>query len=332
MPHATEMLEGDYSPLHGAQRTARSPRTRENAVVLGDTSADGPSGEDGFTLDELADAALQNHGYTSRALLDDVVARCRGVATVDVPALASEQDGVPGLPAEPVDITGACDVLARWDGVYDLDRAGPVVWREALGQFGFSDLTGDGPLWAEPFDPARPVDTPTGLAAPPPGQPDPVLVNLARAVQILDLAGIPVDAPLGDVQFARRDGETIPIHGGDSTDGTTNIVGYNGSVPVLDPALVERDHEPVAPDSSLARDGGDTGYVVNNGTSFLLALELTEEGPRAKVFLTYGNTEDRGTDAYSEATERFSAKEWRDVAFADDDVEAVTIDVKTVRG
>src|SRR5918995_244880 len=74
MPHATEMLEGDYSPLHGAQRTARSPRTRENAVVLGDTPTAGPAGDDGaFTLEELADAALQNRGYTSRVLLEAVV-------------------------------------------------------------------------------------------------------------------------------------------------------------------------------------------------------------------------------------------------------------------
>src|SRR5919106_6361189 len=65
LPHATEVLEGDYSPLHGTQRTARSPRTRENAVVLGDSTTSGAAGEDGaFTLDELADAAVQNRGYT----------------------------------------------------------------------------------------------------------------------------------------------------------------------------------------------------------------------------------------------------------------------------
>src|SRR5690606_184952 len=78
VPHATALLEGDYSPLHGRQRTPLSPRTRENAVVLDDMSPAGASGEDGrFTLDELADAALANRGYTSRALLGEVVARRR---------------------------------------------------------------------------------------------------------------------------------------------------------------------------------------------------------------------------------------------------------------
>src|ERR671910_470631 len=149
MPHATEMLEGDYSPLHGRQATARSPRTRENATVLGDTTANGPAGDDGaFTLDELAGAALQNRGYTSRALLEDVVSRCDGVATVDVPALEAEE-ATPGLSAATVDVSEACGVLAEWDGVYDLDRSGPPVWRELITGFEFGDLTEAGALWAD---------------------------------------------------------------------------------------------------------------------------------------------------------------------------------------
>ncbi len=97
--HAEELLEGDYSPLHGRQGTARSPRTRENATVLSDTTAEGPSGEDGtFTLDELAAAAVQNRGYTSRALLDEVVERCSAAGPVELPALPGDDttEGLPG--------------------------------------------------------------------------------------------------------------------------------------------------------------------------------------------------------------------------------------------
>jgi acyl-homoserine-lactone acylase len=331
MPHATEMLEGDYSPLHGRQATARSPRTRENATVLGDTTANGPAGDDGaFTLDELAGAALQNRGYTSRALLEDVVSRCQGVTTVDVPALEGEE-ATTGLPAAAIDVSEACGVLAGWDGVYDLDRSGPPIWRELMSGFEFGDLTEAGALWADAFEPDRPVDTPGGLA-PAPAAPDPVLENLARAVQILEVAGLPVDVALGEVQFARRDGETVPIHGGDARDGTTNIVGYGSAASILDPALAEVKREPVAPGSSLARVDGETGYLVDNGTSFLMALELGDDGPHAKVFLTYSNTEDRSSDLYTEATERFSAKEWRDVAFTDEEIEDDVIATETVRG
>jgi acyl-homoserine-lactone acylase len=335
LPHATEVLEGDYSPLHGAQRTARSPRTRENAVVLGDTTTAGPAGDDGaFTLDELADAALQNRGYTSRALRESVVERCRGVATVDLPAQeAGDGDGATPLPAATVDVGPACQVLAGWDGVYDVDRAGPPLWREMLTQIDVADLRQAGALWAEPFDPERPVDTPAGLVPTPGGGAlDPVLANLARAVQSLDAAGFPVDASLGEVQFALRAGQRIPIHGGNARDGTTNIVGWGSGRSILDPTLIETKHQPVVPGSSLARVDGEVGYPINNGTSFLIALAFTGDGPQARVFLTYGETEDRSSDIYTEATEAFSAKDWRVVAFTDDEIEADLVDTVTVRG
>ena len=86
------------------------------------------------------------------------------------------------------------------------------------------------------------------------------------------------------------------------------------------------------PDSSLSRVGGQTGYPINNGTSFLMALAFTDDGPQARVFLTYGETEDRSSDVYTEATEAFSAKEWRDVAFTDAEIEADLVDTVTVRG
>ncbi|HEX6418267.1 MAG TPA: penicillin acylase family protein, partial [Acidimicrobiales bacterium] len=141
VPHATALLQGDYSPLHGREDSALSPRSRENATVLDDLSAGGPSGADGkFTLDELAEAALANRGFTARALLDEVVARCEAAAgtPVDLPALDPPEPGgapgsttvpAPGLPAASIDVAPACPVLDGWDGVYDLDRAGAVLWR-----------------------------------------------------------------------------------------------------------------------------------------------------------------------------------------------------------
>ncbi|MGQ0804760.1 MAG: penicillin acylase family protein [Actinomycetota bacterium] len=329
--HAKKLLAGDYSPLHGLQETARSPRTRENAVVLGDTSNDGPAGRDGdFTLAELADAALQNRGYTSRALLDEVVARCDPATTVDVPEVPAEEE-VPGVPAATVDISAACDVLAGWDGVYDLDRAGPPIWREMLASLEPIQLREDGPLWAEPFDPEQPIDTPSGLAPAPADAPDPVLQLLARAVQVLGAAAVPVDATLGDVQFALRNGTRVPIHGGNGFDGTTNIVGFT-TPSILDPALEEIEREFVAPNSGLARVAGQTGYLINNGTSFLMAVAFSDNGPRARVFLTYSNTEDRTDPNYLEATQRFSDKEWRTVAWTDTQIEEQETGKQTVRG
>jgi acyl-homoserine-lactone acylase len=329
--HATKLLAGDFSPLHGRQETARSPRTRENAVVLGDTSDAGPSGEDGaFTLTELADAALQNRGYTSRELLDAVVERCQGVTTVEVPELSGS--GGAGLPAGTVDIAPACSVLAQWDGVYDIDRAGAVVWRETMLMLPSLELREEGRLWAEPFDPEEPIDTPAALAPPPADGPDPILEFLARAVQKLQAAGLPVDVTLGDAQFALRNGTKVPIHGGNSFDGTTNVVGFGSPGSIVDPAFDELNREVVAPNSQLARIGADTGYLINNGTSFLLALAFTDDGPEARVFLNYSDTEDRRDPNYVEATQRFSVKDWRTVAWTDQQIERQQTDKETVRG
>src|SRR5918998_249156 len=345
VPHATALLEGDYSPLHGRQATPRSPRTRENAVVLDDMSAEGASGDDGlFSLDELADAALANRGFTARELLDDVVARCEAVGStpVAIPAVEAAEPAAaspgavpaPALPAAMVDVGPACAVLAGWDGVYDLDRAGPPLWREMFARYDDEALTEAGPLWATPFDPTQPISTPSGLATAPAGGPaaDPVVQNLARAVQVLGVAGVPVDASLGDIQFALRDGERVPVHGGNGDDGTTNVVGFGRGWSILDPALTGLTRDLVAPGSSLARTDGETGYAINNGTSFLMALAFTDDGPEARTFLTYGDTEDRSDPEHVEATRRFSDKAWRDVPFTAEEVEEATVDVVTVRG
>ena len=156
--------------------------------------------------------------------------------------------------------------------------------------------------------------------------------NLARAVQVLEVAGVPIDAFLGDVQFALRDGERVPIHGGNGYDGTTNIVGFGRGWTILDPALTDLSREALAPGSSLSRIEGETGYPINNGTSFLMALEFTDDGPEARTFLTYGNPEDRSSPDHLGSTELFSSKTWRNVPFTADEVEEVTTDVVTVRG
>jgi acyl-homoserine-lactone acylase len=316
LANPNELLEGDYSVLHGERRTARSPRTRENATVLDDTSPSGPAGEDGtFTLDELAAAAVQNTGYTSRALRDEVVARCDGVTTVDAPAL-TKSDGSEALPATTIDVSEACDVLAAWDLRYDLDSVGAALWRELISPYSPTELTTAGALWAQPFDPADPVGTPRGLAPAPAGAADPLLVNLARAVQILQTAGYTPSTPLGEIQFTERSGERIPIHGGFGDDGVTNIVSW--SVFTSTTEVLPTRSDPLTPTSTLTANG----YPINYGSSFMMAIDFSSGQPVAKVFLTYGNTGDRESPLLDEATRAFSEKAWRSARFTDDDITA----------
>lgn len=333
MPHATELLNGDYSPLHGAQQTPRTPRTRENALVLDDPASAGDDGR--FSLDELAALALDNTGFTARKLRGPVVERCVGAGPVAVDAVAGSAGGN-GLPAGEIDITEACEVLAQWDGVYDIDSSGAVLWREFIGRFDATSRTDAGLLWANGFDPADPLGTPYDLAPPIVGGTDQVLENLARAVQVLDAAGVGPDVTLGEMQVAVRNGVVVPIHGGNSADGTTNQVGGGAGALTSDPLVTSLRRTPVAPGSGLAEVTGDgtttVGYRIATGTSFLMALAFGADGPVARTFVTYSNTEDRSNPNYVEATERFSAKQWRDVLFTPDQVAGADGTTVVVRG
>lgn len=307
MPHATEMLTGDYSRLHGTQDTQRSLRTRENATLLAGAAA-GPDGT--FTGEELRDAAFANMAFSARLLREPIVERCTGVTVVDVPELPAD-DGTVALPAESVDVSSACAVLAGWDGRYDLDSRGAVLWREVLDAIRRDVPGGLDALWAEPFDPARPLDTPAGLA-PAGADGDPVLAALARAAQTLTKAGRALDVPLGEVQYALRADPRIGLHGGPGGDGLTNVVDYANPSSTSEP--MPDAGEPIVPGSDL-RPGG---YPVDYGTSFVMAVDFTGDTPRAWVMLTYGETGDRESELFDVQTQRFSDKDWREAAFTEE--------------
>lgn len=329
LSHADEMLAGDYSPLHGRQAVPVSPRTHENARLLRDVSPSGPSGPDGrFSLDELTDAAFFNTGWTAHQLRTEVVTRCSNTDTVHVPE--SSDRGSSALPAGDVSIGEACQILEQWDGRYEVESVGAGIWREFLAQFKPADLRDAGPLFNEPFDPANPVDTPSGLAAQTTavGSEDSVLIALARSVQIFNIAGFPLDSPLGDLQVADRNGTRIGVHGGDSVDGVTNVVTWAGPVFPTEEDIPSRE-APIAPWSSLTKQG----YLIDAGTSFVLAVQYGDNGPVARSILTYGESGDQTSPQFTEATQQFAAKQWKTVLFTSDQIASdPNLSTTTVRG
>lgn len=305
LSNADELLTGDYSTLHGRADVTQSLRTRENAALLADTSPTGPAGADGtFTADELRDLALGNSSQTARLLLDELVTRCTRATVVETSEVLFD-DGTVALPAEAVDIAPACAVLRDWDGRYNLDSIGAPLFRETIAQL---DLNA---LWAVPFDPADPVNTPSGMLPAPADGPDPVLVALAWATQLLTKSGFGIDAALGDVQFTERSGTRIPIHGGNSADGVTNVVTWSGGGGSTEPSPSRGRR--LAPNSSLTADG----YPINYGTSFVMTVDFSTGSPQAWSILTYGETGDRKAPLFEAQTVRFSEKNWKEIAFTD---------------
>lgn len=300
------LLGGSYSPLHGEQHRAVSLRTRNNDLTLSNTSPDKPAGTDGkFTLDEVGNAILSNRSLTADLIKDELVKRCRAH-----PKVAIEN--------QTVDLTEACAVLGAWNGRYDVDSRGAVLFREFIFRYDPPATKGAGALFAIGFDSKDPVNTPRVLA--PPGENgDLALMNLAYAVRLLRSRDMPVDIALGDIQYANKTGPRLPVHGGDgSYDGVMNLVRTAANGTTLEPLpyplrLVEG-----------SRYLTENGYPISLGSSFLMVLEFGDKGPRAKAFLTYGESGDPESPHFTDQTRLFANKQWRPILFSRDDIAADT--------
>ena len=235
-----------------------------------------------FTLDEAAAAMLSNRSFTAERLRAEIVDACR-------PARSPR-----------------CAALAAWDGRFGADSRGAALWREVMAELA---IDGDVP-WKQAFDRQAPASTPSGLARTRPE----IAAALDAAEARLRAAGVAVDAPLGAAQRAPRRDASLAVPGGDDLDGVANVVGYRHFNASLLPAT------PRGPASAtgLTRDG----YVVNYGSSFVLAAELTAAGPRARALLTYGNSSDPASPHYRDQLERFADGALRPVRFTEADIAA----------
>ncbi len=298
-------LEG-FSPLLGLERVPQSPRTRVNALLLQNEGGYQAAGDDGkFTLDELKAAIQGNNSLTADLLIPGILDRCGDAITVDVMG-------------ESIDVRPICQVLGAWDRRFDPDSVGAVAWREFLGGFSYESLLDRGVAFDVAFDPDDPVHTPHTLSPPPKeGQVDGVLAQLAKATRALGQAKVSVSAPLRQVQRAPRSGVEVSVHGGTAKEGIANVVGFDAG---LNSTLLPKVTRPPA-----LTDGGLTerGYVVNYGTSFVMAVELTKDGPRGEGFLTYAQSSDPRSPHYRDQTiDLFSAKQWRKLLFRAEDIAA----------
>ncbi|WP_269149172.1 penicillin acylase family protein [Corallococcus macrosporus] len=172
--------------------------------------------------------------------------------------------------------------------------------------------------------------TPHTLAPAPAEGVDPVLAKLAQAVDTLTRAGLSLDLPLGEAQFSPRvSGERIPIHGATNYDGAANIVGFGtlkSTTPAAEVGTATR--EVINARTGLSRGG----YVVNNGSSFIMAMEFTDTGVAANALLTYSESSDPASEYYADQTRLFSQKQWRPILFTAEEVAAAPAEQLTLTG
>ena len=296
----------EHSPLYGEYATARSLRTRMNAALVSDVSGNGYAGEDGkFSLKEMQAAIMGNDSMAAKLLVNELVTACQAKPTIEVNG-------------ESIDLAKACEVLANYDAKYNLDSKGSTLFREWINHYKSSQSWSTGALFEKPFDVNDPVNTPAKLA-----DKNVALANLAKAVSVLNREGISLDASMGDTQFAYRGEHKVAIHGGSGIEGIANVIGQRNY-----DTLVEQTRGKVVEGSSRLTE---LGYAVTYGTSFIMSLSYTDNGPVAEAFLTYGQSGDPSSEQFVDQTRLFSEKAWRPILYTQNAIKANTLSTKELK-
>ncbi len=279
-------LEG-FARIIGDERTPRTLRTRLGLRIV-QQRLDGTDGLPGttFTRQQLQDAVFNDRQFAGELWRDQLVQLCN-----------SAPGGYLLGSSGPVNVSGACPVLAAWDLHDNLDSNGAILFRRfatrALATPGGLPInlpTGDLTVFATAFNANDPVNTPSGLNIVSPK----VQQALADAVTDLQGAGIPLDAPLRGYQYEKRGDERIPIHGGPGDpNGDFNAINV-----------------------SWSGDPSEPGYPnVPHGSSFVMVTSFGSGCPDDRSILTYSESENPNSPYFADQTRMFSNKQWVDPPF-----------------
>jgi acyl-homoserine-lactone acylase len=156
--------------------------------------------------------------------------------------------------------------------------------------------------WRVPFDPARPLSTPRGLK----GDDPTVRQALADAVFFFQANRVPLTLTPGQAQRYA----SIPLPGCTEGEGCFDRVRMRGPL------------------------GADGRYPeVDTGSSFMMAVELTPEGPRTRTVLTYSLSANPASPHHPDQTVLFSRGQWVTERFTEAEIAAAPqLRTATVRG
>jgi acyl-homoserine-lactone acylase len=200
----------------------------------------------------------------------------------------------------------ACDVLAEWDQEVNVDSEGAQVftefWRNIRDVLGndFSNVVESDEFWLVDFDPADPLNTPSGIDTSMESNRELVLNSLSDAVASLEDADVALDAPWREVQFYPRNNEDFPIHGGDPD------LGVYGAISVsLDPG----------------------GYSnIRAGNSYMQTVTWDDSDcPVAEAMLVHSQSSDPASPHYGDQTALYSRKEWVPFPYCEEAIEAAQL-------
>lgn len=266
-----------YARIMGETGTAQSLRTRLGHSIAAQLLAQ-PGGVTREALERrVLDSESMSATLMRKPVLDALCADGQRAPQVSLPPTADKPD----RKAAVVDLAEACKVLRAWDGSGNAEARGAnlwdAFWREA------SRIPAQ-QLYATPFDPARPLDTPAGLKAS-----EPALAQaLAKAVVELSMAGLKLDSTRSQYLYSQRGSVRYPLYGG------CDFAGYFTSACI----------EGVVPRSTVAPDGD------LHGNSYVQVVSFNVDGPQADTLLAPSESDDAASPDHAEGTARYASKAW----------------------
>ena len=260
------------SPLVGDD-VVRRPRTRSELIEIPELLGKGK-----VTLAGMQTQLFENRNLMARHTLPDLLAGCKALA------------------APSAEVRDGCAALQTFasSGMHNNANARGAhlfreFWRTA------SQIPG---VYREPFDKARPVDTPTGLKLADAATATKVWDALTGAVKKVRDAGFALDAELGSVQRAVFTDAAIPVHGGDEIEGVLNNVG------------------------DRARPGiTNKGIRIDYGSSYVQTVTFDDRGPVAQAMLTFGQSTNPASLHQTDQLRLFAAKQWPTLPFHAEDIQ-----------
>ena len=259
-----EPLEG-YLPTIGPERTARTFRTRAGLVFLKEHLDRNKK----LNAEDVQSILFSHRHFGAEMLLDDVLSICESESELET----------------------SCNALREWDRTANADSRGMQVWTE------FWEIARriEG-VYAVPFDPANPINTPRGIATDNPAVRDGVRNAMAAAQQRLLDAGIEPDSAWGEVQFAERNGARIPVPGGPGRHGMFSYI-----------------------NSDLTPGKGYTPIL--HGNSYIQVVTWDDNGtPDARGILSYSQSPEADSPHYYDQTELYARGEWLKLPFTEDEI------------
>ncbi|MEL7369064.1 MAG: penicillin acylase family protein [Myxococcota bacterium] len=261
----------------------RTLRTRVGILQVQDrlTNRDGLGGRR-FTLKKLQKIWYDNRNHSAELTLDVVLQVCGSEPLTAWPTSTEET----------VDATRACEVLSRWDRTDNIDSVGVAVWRE------FYRRAAQTARFSVAFDPADAVNTPKDLVFD-----DAARRALGDAIRVLQARNIPIDAPLGQIQFVTDDKQppapdgsnVIAMHGGADQNGVFNVV------------------------AAPLQQGAYTPVLA--GPTYMQTVTWDRRGRvKAEAILGFSQTDDPENPLFADQTRRYAKKQFIRLPFREREI------------